>query len=429
MARPRRRRVYSLFMCAERVEPAVELGGRFGSRVAGEAREVPLHRLRPWDGNPRRISPDRFEDLKRALTADPEMLWARPLIALLDGTVIGGNQRLLAAQELGWRSIPALFVDLDPERARLWALRDNSPYGEWDEPVLAELLAELGEGGVELALTGFASSDLDRILAGLTVGKDPDEAPPLPVGEPESRLGEVYELGPHRVMCGDATDPGQVRGLLAGEQAELVWTDPPYGVGYVGRTASELTIDNDDADGLPELLQVAFAAADGVLAPSGRFYVASPAGPQGTVFRLAIRKVGWQLHQTLVWVKNSLVVGHCDYHYQHEDVLYGWKPGPGRAGRGRHKGSRWQGGNDRASVFFVDRPARNAVHPTSKPVGLITAQLRNSTRRGDLVLDPFAGSGSTLIACELLGRRCRAIEIDPAYVDVIRRRYREFVDG
>jgi DNA modification methylase len=391
--------------------------------------ELPLGRLRPWPENPRRISRDRLEDLKRALLADPDMLWARPVVALRDWTVILGNQRLLAARELAWLSIPGLLVDLDWERARLWALRDNLPYGEWDEPALAELLAELAGGGIELALTGFASSDLDRILAGLTAEKDPDDGPPLPVGEPESKPGQVYELGPHRVMCGDATDPDQVRELMAGDQAELLWTDPPYGVSYVGRTAAALTISNDDADGLPDLLRSAFAAADQVLASSARFYVASPAGPQGTEFRFAVREVGWQLHQTLVWVKNAIVVGHSDYQYQHEDVLYGWKPGSGRPGRGRHKGSRWQGGNDQASVFFVDRPARNAVHPTAKPVGLITAQLRNSTRRGDLVLDPFAGSGSTLIACEMLGRRCRAMEIDPAYVDVIRRRYREFVDG
>ncbi len=357
------------------------------------------------------------------------MLWARPLIALLDGTVVCGNQRLLAVLALGWETVPALFVDLDRERARLWALRDNAAYGEWDEPVLAELLAELAGDGVELALTGFASSDLDRILAGLTAKTNPDDAPPLPVGEPESKLGEVYELGPHRVMCGDATDPEQVLELMAGDQAEALWTDPPYGVSYVGRTPAALTIRNDDADGLPGLLRGAFAAADGVLAPSARFYVASPAGPLGTEFRLAIRDVGWQLHQSLVWVKNAIVLGHSDYQYRHEDVLYGWTPGPGRPGRGRHKGSRWQGGNDQASVFSVDRPVRNAVHPTAKPVQLITAQLRNSTRRGDVVLDPFAGSGSTLIACEMLGRRCRAMEIDPAYVDVVRRRYREFVDG
>jgi DNA modification methylase len=180
---------------------------------------------------------------------------------------------------------------------------------------------------------------------------------------------------------------------------------------------------------LPALLRAAFAVADTALAPSGRFYVAAPAGPQGSEFRLALQGVGWHFHQALVWVKHAIVLGHSDYQFQHEDILYGWKPGPGRPGRGRHKGSRWQGGNNQSSVFFFDRPARSEQHPTMKPVGLIAAQLRNSSRRDDLVLDPFAGSGSTLIACEELGRRCYAIEIDPRYCDLIRRRYQKYLDG
>jgi DNA modification methylase len=401
--------------------------GRAAAALAA-AVEVPLELLRPWPGNPRRISEARLEDLKRALLEDREMLAARPLLALADGTVFAGNQRLRAARELGWTTIPVLIVELEWERARLWALRDNNPYGDWDEPALAELLAELGAGGVDLALAGFASADLDRLLAELPTVRDADEAPPLPA-KPESRPGELYELGPHRLLCGDATDPAQLGRLLAGEQAEGRWAAAPDGVEYAGKTSAALRIRNDEADGLPELLQRAFAAADRVLAPSARFYVAAPAGPRGTEFRLALREVGWHFHQALVWVKQSLVVGHCDYHFQHEDVLYGWKPGPGRPGRGRHAGSRWYGGNDQASVFFCDRPARSAEHPTMKPVALIEAQLRNSGRRGDLVLDSFAGSGSTLIACERLGRRCAAVELDPRYCDVIRRRYREQISG
>jgi len=153
------------------------------------------------------------------------------------------------------------------------------------------------------------------------------------------------------------------------------------------------------------------------------------AGPAGTAFRRALEAAGWRLGQGLVWVKDSIVLGHSDYHYQHEDILFGHKPGPGRSGRGRHAGTRWYGGNDQSSVLFADRPKRSADHPTSKPVDLLGRLLRNSTRSGDVVLDPFAGSGSTLIACEQLGRCCVAVELDPRYCDVIRRRYAEFVDG
>ncbi len=389
---------------------------------------VTLERLRPWAENPRAIAPARLEQLKAALVADPEMLFARPLVALADGLVMLGNQRLRAAQELGWESIPVLFVDLDWERARLWALRDNNAYGEWEEQALGELLAELVGDGVDPLLTGFSSGELDRLLEGLVAENDPDLVPPLPTGEPDSKLGCVYELGLHRLLCGDATDSAQVDALM-GAHADLLLTDPPYGVSYTGRTSAALTIANDGCEGLPLLLEGAFAATDRVLAPSAPFYIAAPAGPQGTVFRLALEGVGWRFHQSLVWVKNTLVLGHSDHHFQHEDILYGWKPGEGRPGRGRHPGSRWYGGNVASSVFFCDRPARSAQHPTQKPVELVEAMLRNSSRRGELVFDPFAGSGTTLIACERLGRRCVAIELDPGYCDVIRQRYREYVGG
>jgi site-specific DNA-methyltransferase (adenine-specific) len=390
--------------------------------------ELELERLRPWPDNPRSIRPERLEQLKQALAADPQMLRARPLLALPDGTVIAGNQRLRAARELGWRTIPVITVDLEPERVRLWALRDNNAYGEWDEPALAELLAELADEGLDVALAGFEARELDRLLTSLEAATDPDEAPALVEGPSDSRPGEIYQLGPHRLACGDARDGELLARLLAGERPAVLWTDPPYGVAYVGKTKRALTIENDD-DGAGALLEAALRTADPYLAASAPFYIASPAGAAGTAFRLALESLGWRLHQSLAWVKNAPVLGHSDYHYLHEDVLYGWKPGPGRPGRGRHRGSRWYGDNSQVSALFVDRPARSDEHPTMKPVALIAAHLRNSSRRGEAVLDLFAGSGSTLIACEQLGRRCLAVELDPRYCDVIRRRYRDYCDG
>jgi DNA modification methylase len=283
--------------------------------------------------------------------------------------------------------------------------------------------------GVNPDLTGFEGIELDRLLTGFKPPRDADEAPPLPESEPESEPGATYELGAHLLHCADATDKSGLSRFVAGETVQVLWTDPPYGVEYVGKTRSALTLKNDSAANLPGLLEQAFAAANSVLAPGGRFYVCAPAGPQGTTFRLAIEKTGWRFHQSLVWVKHAPVLGHSDYLYQHEDVLYGWKPGPGRPGRGRHRGSRWYGDNSQRSVFNIARPARSELHPTMKPVELIAAMLTNSSRRGDTVLDLFGGSGSTLIACEQLGRRCLMVEVDPRYCDVIRRRYQEFVDG
>jgi DNA modification methylase len=396
--------------------------------IVSAVEERPLSALSPWPDNPRTIAPERLEQLKQALCADREMLQARPLLALPDGTVIAGNQRLRAALELGWETIPVLTVDLDPERARLWALRDNNPYGDWDEPALAGVLAELAAGGVELALTGFAERDINRILSGLTAPVDPDAVPPLPLGEPQSEPGTVYELGQHRLLCGDARDPELLALLLGEASAQVLWTDPPYGVGYVGKTKKALTIRNDD-EAVGSLLEAALHAADRFLAPSAPFYIAASAGPEGTAFRLALERVGWRLHQTLVWVKNAPVLGFSDHHFIHEDILYGWKQGAGRPGRGGKRGSRWCGDNSQTTAFFVDRPARSEQHPIMKPVELISRQLANSSRRGEAVLDLFAGSGSTLIACEQLGRRCYAVELDPGYCDVIRTRYEEYRDG
>ncbi len=388
--------------------------------------EERLSRLRFFERNPRSISLERLEALKRSLVADREMLWVRPLIALLDRRVICGNMRLLAARELKWVTIPVAYVDLDEGRARLWVLRDNNGYGEWDD-TLPAFLAEMAADGVDLDLSGLAPEDLEQFIREASRSpRDPDEAPPAPA-VPRSKPGEVYELGPHRLVCGDATDPDVVETLTAGERASAVWTDPPYGVEYVGKTSQALRLVNDSPDATLALLTDAFVSVGGVLEPGAPFYVASPAGPMGSVFRGALETAGWRLHQCLVWVKDALVLGHSDYHYRHEDILFGHLPGGGRPGRGRHQGSRWRGDNAQDTVFEVARPKRSETHPTIKPVELITAQLRNSIRPGEVVLDPFAGSGSTLIAAETLGARAFLVEIDPRYADVCRQRYADYV--
>jgi len=202
--------------------------------------------------------------------------------------------------------------------------------------------------------------------------------------------------------------------------------DPPYGVGYEGRTRQRLRIQNDGPDQLAELLRGSFAAIDGVLAPGAAIYVCHPAGPLAVPFHLAFVGAGWSLRQGLVWVKNPLVMGRADFHYKHEPLLYGFKPGPERLGRGA---AGWYGGNRQTTVLEAPRPRSSQLHPTMKPPELIATCLRNSSRRGELVLDPFAGSGSTLIACEQLGRRARLIELDPGYCDAIVDRYVRLTGG
>jgi DNA modification methylase len=207
---------------------------------------------------------------------------------------------------------------------------------------------------------------------------------------------------------------------MQGELADLLVTDPPYGVGYVGRTDRRLEISNDDRSGLAELLFSPFSAADRVLRPGAPLYVFHPAGPNALTFWAEIRAAGWQIHQGIVWVKDTVVLGHSGYMYRHEPIVLAYKPGRGRRGRGS---GGWYGGNDKDSVLEVPRPAVSREHPTAKPVELISMLVCNSSRRGKRVLDPFAGSGSTLVAAQELGRVAHLVEIDPAYADVILSRY------
>jgi DNA modification methylase len=238
------------------------------------------------------------------------------------------------------------------------------------------------------------------------------------------RPGEIIELEPHRLACGDARDSDLLERLMAEDSAACLVTDPPYGAAYEGKTRERLRIRNDDATAISELLPAAFAVVDSCVVPGGAVYVFSPSGSALGVFVEAFAGVGWELRQSLVWVKDQMVLGHADYHHQHELILYGYKPnsGTGRLGRG---GAGWQGGNRAVSVFEVPRPRSSRVHPTMKPPELLAEFIRNSSTRGEVELDPFAGSGSTLVAGERLGRRACLVEVDPRYCDVIVRRYHQ----
>lgn len=405
------------------------------TEIQENARLVPIERLRGWERNPRSITPERLEQLKRALRSAPLMLWVRPLAALPDGRVILGNQRLRAitemraAGEMGWETVPVVTVDLDERTAAEWAIRDNNEYGVWQEEELAALLREMQQGGSDLDLTGFDASELDRLLGSLEHDADLNVVDPEEIAlpaKPRTKIGDVLVLGRHRLVCGDATDASVVQLACGGAAADVVWTDPPYGVNYEGKTRQRLTIQNDDAHGLPALLAGAYAAILECAKPNAPVYVAHPAGRRSPVFTLEAERAGLRVHQTLIWVKDIFVLGHSDYHYRHEPILLAYTPGEGRAGRG---GANWYGGATHDSVFEVPRPRASQQHPTMKPVALIDACLRNSSQHGDLVLDLFGGSGSTLIAAELNGRRSAIVELDPAFCDVIRDRWKALTGG
>lgn len=418
--------------------------GQNGTRTIGD--------LKPSPYNPRKIDPERLRMLGDSMGEFGDL--SGIVFNRRTGRLIGGHQRIKHIPESATIDIEQRYeeptqagtvaegfvemagerwvyreVDVDETREAAMNVAANKHGGEFEFGSLTELLSELDAGGFDMPLTGFTDEELEGLLVRDGAGGE-DTADLTPPEEPKSKRGEIYELGPHRLVCGDAKDPAVI-GRAIGQKNELasaVWTDPPYGVDYVGKTKDALTVENDQPGVADALLREVLASVTPFVIAGAPFYIAAPAGPAGTRFRVAIEAVGWRLHQVLVWCKGRMVLGHSDYHYQHEDVLYGWLPREGgRSGRGNHEGSLWFGDNSQTTVFHVDTPSANPDHPTPKPVELIEPMLRNSTKRGQVVLDPFAGSGSTLIAADMCGRVARLIELEPRYCDVIRRRYATYV--
>jgi site-specific DNA-methyltransferase (adenine-specific) len=376
----------------------------------------PISQLNLLPGNPRRGDVD-------AVKASLERFGQRKPIVVRksDRVVIAGNHTLQAAQALGWTEIAVVWVDDDDAMSKAFALADNrtAELGDYDEEALAALIGEVGALDPELLeATGWDSKSVSDLLDGMQgdlpvdVDEVPDDVPAI------SKLGDIWLLGEHRVMCGNSTEKEQLAVLMQGKEADLVWTDPPYGVSYVGGTKDALTIMNDnmDIDALQTFLTEAFTAGYAMTKKGGCWYVASPSISK---FFNAVSSPLKELEvwrHTLVWVKNSLVLGQSDYHYRHEFILYGWKDG-----------ATHQTPPDRKqdSVWEIDRPKRNAEHPTMKPIELITRAIKNSSNQNEIVLDLFGGSGSTLIAANETNRIAYLMELDPHYVDVICARYQK----
>ncbi|WP_234790571.1 DNA modification methylase [Mycolicibacterium fortuitum] len=413
-------------------------------QTIGHAGRMAVGELTPFAGNPRRGNVDV---IAQSLAASGQY---RPIV-VNEGTLTGrpsevlaGNHTLHAARKLGWAEIDVWLVDVDDETAKRIVAADNrtADLGDYDAADLFRLLDSLDD----LDGTGYSDVELERMRRDLMPDEpltDPDDVPDKPE-DPISEVGQVWQLGDHRLLVGDSTNADMVLAKLFGdERADCVWTDPPYGVDYVGKTKDALTIRNDGAAGLQDLLGAAFPVVAAVCRPGAPVYVAH-ADTERVTFETAMRAAGLLVRQNLVWVKNTMVMGRSDYHYQHEPILQAEAPGEepeddagpehepilygftaggqGRLGRG---GPRWFGDNKQTTVFAYKKPARNGQHPTMKPVGLIAAMLANSCPPRGLVFDPFSGSGSTLIAAHGRGAQARCVELDPRYADVIIRRFEE----
>lgn len=376
----------------------------------------------------------------KAIADSLEQFGQRKPIVVWGRTVVAGNGTLVSARSLGWKEIKAVRVpdSWTADQVKAYALADNrtAELAVWDEKVLSEQLLDLEAAGFDIKSFGFDYEDTSI----LEIETTEDDAPDLSEVESRAALGQVWQLGLHRVVCGDSTNSQIVSLALDGKLADCILTDPPYNVDYHGGTEDKLTIANDNMsdDDFDKFLFAFYEAAIQNTRPGAPIYVFH-ADSAGESFRRNFVKSGWLLKQCLVWAKDSLVLGRQDYNWQHEPILYGWKPGAAHSWYGpftnttlvelaKQDFSKYSAQElldlvnelfENSSLVRDKKPRRNALHPTMKPISLVAKLLKNSAKRNDLVLDQFGGSGSTLVACEQLGLRAAVIELDPKYVDVI----------
>ena len=381
---------------------------------------VPVDEITPYENNPR-VNEGAVEQLAKIIE---QLGFRNPAVLNKDKVVIEGHTRLLAVKKLGWETMPCIIAtDLTPEQEQALRIADNkiAEIAEWDDDKLKVELAALQEAGFDLSLLAFGDDELEDLLrddTGTHGETEPDAVPETPE-VPVSTPGEVYRLGRHILVCGDSTQPADVAKACGEGEADLWLTDPPYNVDYHGSDGQSIRNDSMEDTKFREFLRKAFGCAEKCLKSGGSFYVFH-ADSEGYNFRGACFDVGLKVRQCLVWKKNSLVLGRQDYKWIHEPCLYGWRDG------GAHD---WYSDCKQTTVMEFAKPKKNDLHPTMKPVEMLCYLIGNSSKGGDVVLDTFGGSGSSVIACERSGRKCRCVELDPKYCDVIRKRWAEFVNG
>lgn len=337
--------------------------------------------------------------------------YCSPIVIDEDNVILAGHTRLKALKKLKWKEVECVRkTGLTEEQKKKYRILDNktNELAEWDFDLLEEEIDGLDFDGFDFGFDFNSGEDDAEIIE--------DDVPEVDEeNEPITKLGDIWQLGKHRLMCGDSTDVSAVAALMNGEEADLLLTDPPYNVAYEGKTKDALTIENDkmESDKFREFLTSAFTAAVSVLKEGGAFYIWF-ASREHCNFETALNESGLEVRQELIWKKNTMVLGRQDYQWKHEPCLYGWKDGASH---------NWYSDRCQTTVLEFNKPARNGEHPTMKPVELFAYQIKNSTKKGETVLDLFGGSGTTIIACEQTGRTAYCMELDERYCDVIIKRY------
>ena len=396
------------------------------SWIADKIEQWPAAKLVPYARNSRTHSDAQVAQIAASIA---EFGFTNPILAGSDGVIVAGHGRLAAAQRLGLEQVPVVVLDhLTPVQRRALVIADNriAENAAWDDEMLRVELQSLQDDGFNLDITGFDADALAEILLGeetTTAGQTDEDDVPEFAETPVSKPGDIWVMGKHRVLCGDATDPTSYERLMGDSVANMIATDPPYNVDYANSAKDKISgkdrpILNDNlGEGFYGFL---FSALKPMLARcSGAAYIAMAASELDTL-KMAFREAGGKWSTFIIWAKNTFMLGRSDYQRQYEPILYGWPEG-----QTRH----WCGDRDQGDVWNIKKPRKNDLHPTMKPVELIERAIRNSSRPGDVVLDPFGGSGTTLIAAEKSGRLCFTMELDPKYCDVIVRRWQDFAGG
>jgi len=369
---------------------------------------VKISEVKVNPNNPRLIKDDKFKKLVQSVKDFPEMLNIRPIVVNKDMIILGGNMRFKACKEAGLKEVPIIITDLTEEQQKEFLIKDNVSGGEWDWDILANEwdADDLKDWGLDLPL------DYNEVLE---AEEDDFEVPEGGI-ETDIVLGDLFEIGEHRLLCGDSTDSDSVAKIMNGEKADIMVTDPPYNVAYEGKTKEAMTIQNDKMSNgdFKNFLDSFFSCSLIELKEGSPIYVFCPI--EDGAFLNAFLSSGFKLQSILIWLKNTIVMGRKDYNYKHEPILYGWKEGAA------HK---WYGNFDKSTIIECNKPPRNGEHPTMKPIELLETVLNNSSQVNDLVLDLFLGSGSTMVASHQLKRKCYGMELDPKYCQVIIDRMRK----
>jgi DNA modification methylase len=387
--------------------------------------KIAVENLNPAEYNPRKdLKPGdaEYEKLKKSIETfgyvEP-VIWNKQT-----GHVVGGHQRLKILIEQGESEVDCVVVDMDEDKEKALNVALNKVSGDWDLPKLADLISDLDESMFDVSLTGFDAAEIDDLFSKVhdkDVLDDDFDIDAVLEEEPISKQGDIWLLGRHKLICGDSTKAETYERLMDGKKANLCVTDPPYNVNYTAGSENERTIKNDNMEdkNFYEFLLSAFKNIFKFLDDGAAAYVFH-ADTEGLNFRRAFKDSGFKLSGVCIWAKQSLVLGRSDYQWQHEPILYGWKP------TGKH---RWYSDRKQTTIWNFDRSTKSELHPTMKPVPLVAYPIQNSSMSNCIILDPFAGSGSTLIASEQAGRICYLIELDEKYVDVIVKRYIEYVSS